>query len=1051
MKNRLKYFVVSLAAVVLLVSGAIAASPPPNVILILIDDMGWADSSTYGSTYYQTPNLTRLAEEGMLFTDAYAASPLCSPTRASIMSGQYPARLRITVAITPKNVEEPKALPPEGNAYCGKVQNKNHMPLEVFTLAEALKEKGYNTAHIGKWHLMESGMNDFRAEHQGFDYVIGGGSLPGPPDYYSPYKNSIPNLKAGPKGEYLNERMAEESIKWINSVKDSGKPFYLNFWHYAVHGPIIAKKDLLPKYNELRDPNADQRCPEMGTMLESMDNSIGILLDWLDQPKNRELKKNTVILLTSDNGGVTHNEINGNPWTSNRPLRGGKANTYEGGFKVPWIVSWPGKIKAGSSSATPVQSLDIYPTVLELAKVKPRAGSVIDGQSIVPLLAGKPMAHQPIFTDFQHVFGGLCAPSSCVRAGDWKLIRFHHAGIDAKSDAFELFNLKLDPSEAINLADYMPGKVAELDQLIETHLKEIDALLPIANKNFKGNPIRRRHNPKQAPNRPKKLRLAETKLVAAKAGSRTFQLLDEKNRTRKTHALVLEGAEWVTVENCPDGSVAVTWTAPPANTSAKVLFGWKGGATCMEINDWTIPACELLIQGTDSSLRLSRIFADDMVLQANAPLPVWGWAEPGNTVTVEFAGQTKTGVATAGGKWQVILDPMPASFEPRSMTVISQVSGVKFQVSSILVGEVWLCAGQSNMRMTVRGVNAAKKEMSEANFPDIRFFTVPSIGNAEPQEDVDANWQICSPQSVANLTATGYFFGRKLHQDLEVPIGLIDISYGGATITTFMDAETVRRTVSNDLIYKHDQISLGKKELMPYQISSYCYNAMVAPVVPYAVRGTIWYQGESNVGTPEEYISWYRDYMGMMRAKFRNPDMPFYHVQLAGFINQHNTKMVPETWARFRLAQERILEESNTGMATAMDIGMKDNIHPKNKQEVGRRLALCALNQTYGKMDLVCEGPLFKSLKKKGSKVAVTFSNCEDGLKLNGDFGGFTGLLEDGTSVDLTGKITGADRVEIDLADHDIKRLRYAYANFPVCPLVNGAGLPALSFDQLVN
>jgi arylsulfatase A-like enzyme len=593
MKHQWKYFVLTLAGVVLAASFASGASRAPNVIVILIDDMGWADSSTYGSDYYQTPNLTRLAEEGMLFTDAYAASPLCSPTRASIMSGQYPSRLRMTLAITPKNVEEPKALLPEGNAYCGKVQNKNHMPLEVFTLAEALKEEGYNTAHIGKWHLTERGMDAFRAEHQGFDFVIGGGSLPGPPDYYSPYKNSIPNLKAGPAGEYLNERLAEESIQWIKSVKESGRPFYLNFWHYAVHGPIIAKKDLMPKYEELRDPKADQRCPEMATMLDSMDSSIGILLDWMDRPENRELKENTVIILTSDNGGVIHKDLNGNPWTSNRPLRGGKANTNDGGMRVPWIVRWPGAVKANTVCETPVQSTDIYPTVLEIATVTPRAGNVIDGQSIVPLLKGGSVEHQPIFTDFQHVFGAMCAPSSCVRAGDWKLIRFHHAGMNAKSDAFELFNLKLDPSEAINLADYRPEKVAELDRLIKEHLKETGALLPIANKNFKGNPMRSRTNPKKAPNRPQRLRLAENEILAQEAGTRRVQLLDEKNQSRKTHALVLEGTEWVTVDNRSDGCVELKWDAPPEGATARILFGWKGGATCMEINDWTIPPCEL--------------------------------------------------------------------------------------------------------------------------------------------------------------------------------------------------------------------------------------------------------------------------------------------------------------------------------------------------------------------------------------------------------------------------------------------------------------------------
>lgn len=576
-------------------------SRAPNFIVILIDDMGWADSSTYGSTYYQTPNLTRLAEEGMLFTDAYAASPLCSPTRASIMSGQHPARLRMTVAVTPKCVEEPKALPPVGNAYCGKVQSKNHLPLEVFTLAEALKEDGYNTAHIGKWHLTERGMDEFCADHQGFDFVIGGGALPGPPDYYSPYKNNIANLEPGPQGEYLNERLAEESIRWIESVKNSDKPFYLNFWHYAVHAPIIAKKDLMPKYTELRDPKADQRCPEMGTMLESMDNSVGMLLDWLDEPKNLKLKENTVVLLTSDNGGVTHKKTKrGDIWTSNRPLRGGKANTYEGGVRVPWIVRWPGSIQAGSSCATPVQTTDIYPTVLEMAKIKPGSDHVIDGQSIVPLLRGEPMEHQPIFTDFQHVFGVMCAPSSCVRLGDWKLIRFHHAGMDAKSDAFELFNLKLDPFESINLADYMPEKVAELDRLIEEHLKDTRALLPIANKNFKGNPIKRRHNPRQAPDRPKSLRLAESNIETAAAGTRRMQLLDQNDTPRKTHALVLEGSEWVTVTSCADGSVDVEWNTLPEGASAKILFGWKGGATCMEINDWTMPACELLLIGGPS-------------------------------------------------------------------------------------------------------------------------------------------------------------------------------------------------------------------------------------------------------------------------------------------------------------------------------------------------------------------------------------------------------------------------------------------------------------------
>jgi arylsulfatase A-like enzyme len=579
-----------------------AAVDPPNFIVILIDDMGWADSSTYGSDYYETPNLTRLAKEGMLFTDAYAAAPLCSPTRASILSGQYPARLRMTVAITSKDVPVPKALPPEGDKYCGLVENRNYMPLEIITLAERLKVSGYQTAHIGKWHLSPSGKqwketgDQYNAEHQGFDFVIGGDHLPGPPDYYSPYKNGIRNLSPRPAGEYLNERLAQESIKWITSVKDSGKPFYLNFWHYAVHGPIIPKKDLLPKYVERRDPKKNQRCPEMGTMLESMDLSIGILLDWLDQPENRSVKENTVILLTSDNGGVIHNEINGNPWTSNRPLRGGKANLYEGGVRVPWIVRWPGNIQAGTVCKTPVQSVDVYPTVLEIAGLKPSPETLLDGQSFVPLLKGKTMDRQPVFTHFPHLFGILCAPSTSVRAGDYKLIRYHHAGENAASPAYELFDLKRDPYESVNLAGYMPDKVAELDLLIEQFLKKTDALVPLRNPAFAGNPQTPRSNAQQAPDRPQSLRLAETEMVTGEAGRRILQLTDERNRPCKTHALVLEGSGWVRTETRPDGRVEVIWDTPPANAAARVLFGWCGGATAFEVNDWTHLPCELVIR-----------------------------------------------------------------------------------------------------------------------------------------------------------------------------------------------------------------------------------------------------------------------------------------------------------------------------------------------------------------------------------------------------------------------------------------------------------------------
>ena len=569
----------------------------PNIIVILADDMGWADSDLYGSTYYETPNLRRLAKEGMYFTNAYAASPLCSPTRASIMSGHYPGRLRLTKAITPPDVKNPKALEPKSNQYCGDVQNKNFMPLEVYTVAEALKASGYTTAHIGKWHLTHSengwkdGVDKYNADYQGFDFVIGGSHLPGPSTYYSPYKNAIRNLVPGPEGEYLNERLAAESIKWINSVKDAKQPFFLNFWHYAVHGPWVPKKDLMPKYLAKTDPQGLQNCAEMGTMIESMDTSVGMLLDWLDLPENETLKNNTIIIFASDNGGVAHKvKVNGKKRqvTSNRPLRGGKGNTYEGGTRIPWIVRWPGKVEAGSISETPISTIDMYPTLLEVSGTKPKQNIVFDGQSILPILKGETLEDRPLFFDFPHVFGAMAASSTTVRLGDYKLLRFYWAGKKPNSHHYELFNLKQDPSEAVNLANYMPEKVKELDALISQHLKATDALIPIPNKNFTGNPLKLRAGKKRAPNRPTSLHLPKNKFKAKGAqGSQKIQLVDENGTPIKTAAVAIEGSEWIQIKPLKDGQVEVSWDRNLKKEDAKILLGWKGGISVLEMNDWT--------------------------------------------------------------------------------------------------------------------------------------------------------------------------------------------------------------------------------------------------------------------------------------------------------------------------------------------------------------------------------------------------------------------------------------------------------------------------------
>jgi sialate O-acetylesterase len=466
-----------------------------------------------------------------------------------------------------------------------------------------------------------------------------------------------------------------------------------------------------------------------------------------------------------------------------------------------------------------------------------------------------------------------------------------------------------------------------------------------------------------------------------------------------------------------------------------------------------------------ANVKIASVFTDNMVLQGNRNITIWGTADWAESVTVEINGNTTDTRTGFDGRWKVELPAMEYG-GPYELNVFGDDT---LTLKNVMVGEVWLCAGQSNMHMTVRGVKNAKEEIAGANYKNIRFLTVPKSGSAEIQNSVGASWEICSPQSIDSKTAVGYFFGRELNQELNVAIRLIDVSYGGATIFTFMDENAAANT-KDTAIFNETQRERwngykarvtkweknGRKEkrpaFSPQHFSTLCYNAMVYPVVPFANRGAIWYQGESNAAQPENYVTWFGDYIAMMRDKFNNSEMAYYFVQLAGFENQHNTNVPPEIWAKFRIGQEQCLKHPNTGMATAMDIGMTDNIHPKNKQEVGRRLALCALNQTYGKTDVVCNGPQLKFIEKRGKTLLLTFDHCNGGLK-NKDKGkyvkGFSAVLTNGKVIDVEGKIKSEITIEIKASN--IQRLRYAYANYPVCPLYNGAGLPALPFDKKVK
>lgn len=427
------------------------ASPPPNIIFVLVDDMGWTDLGCFGSTYYETPNIDRLASQGMRFTAAYASCTVCSPTRASVLTGQYPARLHITDWIAGHKRPYAKLSIPDWTMQ---------LSTEIPNVARALKAAGYATASVGKWHL---GPPECWPDKQGFDLNIGGCDKGQPPSYFAPYK--IPTLKEGPDGEFLSDRLTAEALAFIESNRD--KPFFLYFPHYAVHTPLMAKKEVIEKYKAKTDPAAPQHNPTYAALVESVDDSIGRLLKELDELK---LSDRTLIVFTSDNGGLVLNQV-----TSNVPLRAGKGSAYEGGVRVPLIVRWPGVVQPGSVCLTPVISADYYPTLLAAAGATPAAGPV-DGESLVPLLKQTGgLARDAIYWHYPHYHPGGATPYGAVRAGDFRLVEFY------EDSRVELFNLSDDVGETNNLAHSMPEKAAALRQKLHDWRARVGAQMPAPN------------------------------------------------------------------------------------------------------------------------------------------------------------------------------------------------------------------------------------------------------------------------------------------------------------------------------------------------------------------------------------------------------------------------------------------------------------------------------------------------------------------------------------------------------------------------------------------
>ncbi|MCI0700435.1 MAG: sulfatase-like hydrolase/transferase [Planctomycetia bacterium] len=441
-------------------------------MLIVIDDLGQRDLGCYGSTFYKTPNVDKLAKEGLRFTDFYAACPVCSPTRASIMTGRYPQRMNVTDWIPGRKDNTDQRLK--------RPAIRNELPLEEVTIAEALKKRGYITALMGKWHL---GGKGFLPEDQGFDVNIAGDQTGTARSYFAPFENKLgkmPGLEKAEAGEYLTDRLALEAEKFIEKNKD--KPFFLSLTHYAVHTPLRAKQAILDKY-KVAPKAGSQSNPVYAAMVESMDEAVGRVLKKLDDLK---LSDNTLVIFTSDNGGLATTEGGPTGATFNAPLREGKGFLYEGGVRVACIMKWPARIKAGTTTDELACSIDLFDTILE-ATVDPKnnpevAGEKRDGWSLVPIFRGEKMKTRTLYWHYPHYANQGSRPGGAIRHKEYKLIEYYEDG------RRELFDVKKDISESRNLINELPAIAAVLTEELHKWRKEVGAKMPTTNPNYRPNP-----------------------------------------------------------------------------------------------------------------------------------------------------------------------------------------------------------------------------------------------------------------------------------------------------------------------------------------------------------------------------------------------------------------------------------------------------------------------------------------------------------------------------------------------------------------------------------
>ena len=464
-----------------------------NVVFILADDLGWSDTELYGTTHlYQTPNIERLSQRGMTFTRAYANSPLCSPTRASILTGQtvmrhgsygpdhHRAEERLLPYLQPSAPPGKKAIKP---------YSVSRLDTALPTLGKQIKRAGYHNAHFGKWHL---GREPYTPLEHGFDVDVPHTSAPGPVGGYIGKWTFAKGIEKKFPREHIEDRMAEESIQWMRSLPDD-EPFFMQYWQFSVHAPFDAKPTYIEKYRRLIDSSSPQQSATYAAMVQSLDDAVGSLLDAVD---SLAIADSTIIVFVSDNGGNMFNRIpedNNVVATSNMPLRGGKSTIWEGGIRVPCIVVWPGVTEPGSRSDEIIQTSDFYPTLLNGLGIQLPENYVIDGIDISPALKGGKLLRESIYTYFpiDSRVPDWLPPSAAVHAGDWKLIRLFHEGENG-AHAYRLYNLADDVGERNDLSESMPETVKELDIMLEAHLLDAGGVYPAANPDFDINKYKKR-------------------------------------------------------------------------------------------------------------------------------------------------------------------------------------------------------------------------------------------------------------------------------------------------------------------------------------------------------------------------------------------------------------------------------------------------------------------------------------------------------------------------------------------------------------------------------